>query len=82
MKERLGGLSSLITVAVKLHPGLNPGRRQQYTDTVRALVQNMCFGVLNTKARQQLWVVAWWGAPPQINLVKCDADSNNNTTKN
>lgn len=54
MKERLGGLSSLITVAVKLHPGLNLGRLQQYTDTVRALVQNMCFGVLNTKARPQL----------------------------
>lgn len=78
MKERLGGLSSLITVAVKLHPGLNPGRLQQYTDTVRALVQNMCFGVLNTKARLQLWVVAWQGVTPQINLVTCDADDNYN----
>lgn len=81
MKERLGGLSSLITVAVRLHPGLNLGRQQQYTDTVRALVQNMCSRVLNTKARQQLWVAALRGVKPLKSLVKSDTDNRNEKNK-
>lgn len=70
MKERLGSLSSLITVAVKLHPGLNLGRQQQYTDTVCALVLNTCFGILDTKAKQKLWVAALWGEKSLKKLMK------------